>query len=375
MALGKGIPLINGFDLNAPLPLDSRAVADTKEAMNALIGTSVTDGQICYCKEDSKLYVLKSGAWEEVGGNGGIPVVEGTLVNVGEDGMSFSFTIPEAQTSYFILHSVNDIFNEMYVGMDVVGGQYLGSLILVSGNVAYELLGESTNILMHGNSGIFSLIYTKSIDYTPTSDTFTTIINLGLTYSDLHAYTYIVLSVGKYIVYFDKGVYVEEGSTDYAKLYSIDGDGYLWELISAGSGSEATLSRMKLGSDTIIHDLGITFNRSSTTTLTDEQVSLIKSYDKQYVYVKFDTGISADNAYIGYVFNFGELGYFIGIVSQVNLEGNIVYQSLIHIINNTATYLEEKIDFLQENKGKFLKTNSQGKPEWDNVPTITFLDD
>lgn len=69
MALGKGIPLINGFDLNAPLPLDSRAVADTKEAMNALIGTSVTDGQICYCKEDSKLYVLKSGAWEEVGGS------------------------------------------------------------------------------------------------------------------------------------------------------------------------------------------------------------------------------------------------------------------------------------------------------------------
>lgn len=72
MALGKGIPVINGFDLNSKLPLDSRAVADTKEEMNALVTNgSVTDGQLCYCKADKKLYVLKDNVWSEVGGGGG----------------------------------------------------------------------------------------------------------------------------------------------------------------------------------------------------------------------------------------------------------------------------------------------------------------
>ena len=72
MALGKGIPVINGFDLNSKLPLDSRAVADTMEEMNKLVTDgSVGDGQLCYCKADKKLYVLKDGVWGEVGGGGG----------------------------------------------------------------------------------------------------------------------------------------------------------------------------------------------------------------------------------------------------------------------------------------------------------------
>ena len=72
MALGKGIPVINGFDLNSKLPLDSRAVVDTMEEMNKLVtGGSVGDGQLCYCKADKKLYVLKDNVWSEVGGGGG----------------------------------------------------------------------------------------------------------------------------------------------------------------------------------------------------------------------------------------------------------------------------------------------------------------
>lgn len=72
MALGKGIPVINGFDLNSKLPLDSRAVADTMEDMNKLVtDSSVGDGQLCYCKADKKLYVLKDNVWSEVGGGGG----------------------------------------------------------------------------------------------------------------------------------------------------------------------------------------------------------------------------------------------------------------------------------------------------------------
>lgn len=76
MALGKGIPVINGFDLNSKLPLDSRTVADTLEEMNALVTNgSVTDGQLCYCKADKKLYVLKDNVWSEVGGGGGLPEI------------------------------------------------------------------------------------------------------------------------------------------------------------------------------------------------------------------------------------------------------------------------------------------------------------
>ena len=72
MALGKGIPVINGFDLNSKLPLDSRSVADTKENMQKLVtDASVGDGQLCYCKEDKKLYVLKESVWNEVAGGGG----------------------------------------------------------------------------------------------------------------------------------------------------------------------------------------------------------------------------------------------------------------------------------------------------------------
>ena len=72
MALGKGIPVINGFDLNSKLPLDSRTVADTMEDMNKLVTDgSVGDGQLCYCKADKKMYVLKDNVWSEVGGGSG----------------------------------------------------------------------------------------------------------------------------------------------------------------------------------------------------------------------------------------------------------------------------------------------------------------
>lgn len=83
MALGKGIPVINGFDLNSKLPLDSRAVVDTTEDMNKLVtDVSVGDGQLCYCKEDKKLYVLKDNAWSEVGGEGkGLNILSLNLKN------------------------------------------------------------------------------------------------------------------------------------------------------------------------------------------------------------------------------------------------------------------------------------------------------
>lgn len=137
MALGKGIPVINGFDLNSKLPLDSRTVADTLEEMNALVTNgSVGDGQLCYCKADKKLYVLKDNAWSEVGGGGGIPIVEGTT-----NDETMEITIPEAQTSDFILH-VADMGSYLY--MSVFSGYY-GCYMPVE-NVIYIFSGEETTI-------------------------------------------------------------------------------------------------------------------------------------------------------------------------------------------------------------------------------------
>ena len=139
MALGKGIPVINGFDLNSKLPLDSRAVADTMEEMNKLVTDgSVGDGQPCYCKADKKFYMLKDGVWSEVGGGGGdsIPIVEGTLSDE-------TFTINNSQDTAFILHS-----SEVgYVFMSNANGQYAGA-IPVSQSAAYVFTGSGTSITL-----------------------------------------------------------------------------------------------------------------------------------------------------------------------------------------------------------------------------------
>lgn len=108
MALGKGIPVINGFDLNSKLPLDSRAVVDTMEEMNKLItGGSVGDGQLCYCKADKKLYVLKDNVWSEVGGGGGGSV--SPTLNL----MDFSGDSPVARTS-ITEEEHNNYLNNLY---------------------------------------------------------------------------------------------------------------------------------------------------------------------------------------------------------------------------------------------------------------------
>ena len=108
MALGKGIPVINGFDLNSKLPLDSRTVADTMEDMNKLVTDgSVGDGQLCYCKGDKKLYVLKDNVWGEVGGGGGASV--STTLNL----MDFSGGAPVARTS-ITEEEYNNYSNNLY---------------------------------------------------------------------------------------------------------------------------------------------------------------------------------------------------------------------------------------------------------------------
>ena len=155
MALGKGIPVINGFDLNSKLPLDSRTVADTMEEMNKLVTDgSVGDGQLCYCKADKKLYVLKDNVWNEVGGGGGIPVVEGTFSETTEEGAEFTVNIPQAQSDVFIL-SLPDITSYFIIGSFV--GEYIGNFIAKNEDNPDELIinyfsGRDTTISLYGKS-------------------------------------------------------------------------------------------------------------------------------------------------------------------------------------------------------------------------------
>lgn len=186
MALGKGIPVINGFDLNSKLPLDSRAVADTKEEMNALVTNgSVGDGQLCYCKADKKMYVLKDGVWSEVGGGGGsvIPVIEGTESATITDGAYATYTIPEAQTSCFIFKcdlgiafvSYNASFGRYSGYMDAEGEITDGGLKII-GIIVLSGSGTTINFFFGqfssgGEGGITPKPITSTADYASLTDT------------------------------------------------------------------------------------------------------------------------------------------------------------------------------------------------------------
>ena len=131
MALGKGIPVINGFDLNSKLPLDSRSVADTKENMQKLVtDASVGDGQLCYCKEDKKLYVLKESVWSEVGG-GGSKSVPPTL-------SLFDFETAEVRTT-ITEEEYNNLKNGLY---NQVMYATVGSFSMYSPSKLFNANGE-----------------------------------------------------------------------------------------------------------------------------------------------------------------------------------------------------------------------------------------
>ena len=164
MALGKGIPVINGFDLNSKLPLDSRAVANTMEEMNALVTNgSVGDGQLCYCRADKKLYMLKDNVWSEVGGEGGgVPIVEGTTAELTEEeqsgGAVAKWSIPTAQSNNFIFHEADD---DGWFFMSCLGGIYSCNFN-VPGYANYILYGTETFIYLLNNDAPTN---TKNIPY------------------------------------------------------------------------------------------------------------------------------------------------------------------------------------------------------------------
>ena len=170
MALGKGIPVINGFDLNSKLPLDSRTVADTKENMNKLVTDgSVGDGQLCYCKADKKLYVLKDNVWSEVGGGGGISVIElndknGTIasaqlgkINANPQNFAFKyngkillFTRSSSTTYQYCNNTTNSSDNNVMTTSTLLTIESSTGVYTISENV-HNVVANSTHPVNGGN--------------------------------------------------------------------------------------------------------------------------------------------------------------------------------------------------------------------------------
>ena len=59
-------------------------LVDTVDEMNALLGEKdLKDGQLCYCKETTTLYVLENDTWVETGGRGGYQIKKLTVTENG----------------------------------------------------------------------------------------------------------------------------------------------------------------------------------------------------------------------------------------------------------------------------------------------------
>lgn len=190
MALGKGIPVINGFDLNSKLPLDSRAVVDTAEEMNKLVTDgSVGDGQLCYCKADKKLYVLKEGVWSEVGGGGGGGKnVPPTLNLIDWDNSEIRTSITEEEYN----NLKNELYNSVNYFSEVPDEMYLQSKLLSF----YDDSGKSLNC-------IFSSIKLTATSETDISST-NIIYNLNIGQKD---------TSGNYPITIEKMVEIPFGSS------------------------------------------------------------------------------------------------------------------------------------------------------------------
>lgn len=72
---GKGIDVAFGFNLNSPVPMDSRSIAETIAERDAIKAEVRYEGLIVYVKETQQIYHLKGGTentnWEPLKGEGG----------------------------------------------------------------------------------------------------------------------------------------------------------------------------------------------------------------------------------------------------------------------------------------------------------------
>lgn len=268
----------------------------------------------------------------------------------------------------------NSLYN---VAGDYIFAQFVGT---IGSSPTYSSIRIYSIVLGEKNaSNEYPITVTKALDFNPASSGSGFPVIKGTKNASLaNAYTIPAKQTSPFILHIKDDAYNEDiyavvnvavdskNRCDYYAQFTHNFDFYRL----TGTDTDVFIQKMP-GSN--INKLNIEFTTNGNTTLTSEQVSLIKSYANQYVYVKLSSGLVADNAYIGYVFDLGDLGTFISIVSQPNISGNIIIQSLISIKGTTATHKESTIVFSSTNSGKFLKTNAQGNPEWASIPTIPAL--
>ena len=265
--------------------------ADTLEDMNALVtNDSVTDGQLCYLKEDKKLYVLKDGVWGEVGGGGGgIPVVEGTESTITTGGAYATYTIPEAQTSCFIFKcdlgtafiSYNDVFGTYNGYLDADGSVTDGSLKLDS---LIVLSGSGTEIdIFFGN-----IVSSGGTITSPTLDlvekTSTGVFNPRTSITS-NEYENLKNNLYNQVNYTD----AIESSEDLpmalpTKIYKIDDNNYYFTQFSAdGTGlSSLVLYKLAINNNNItIGDTNITVEGSADSQTVEEIELMLKDYQQK----------------------------------------------------------------------------------------------
>lgn len=113
----------------------------------------VNGGDLTNIQVGSKVYSIPSGG-------GGIPVVEGTVIEQTAEGITI--TIPEAQTEPFILH-IEDI--QSYILMSVIMGAYLGYLYEGRNEkVAYIFQGADTTIDVSITNPIVPIVNATNTD-------------------------------------------------------------------------------------------------------------------------------------------------------------------------------------------------------------------
>lgn len=146
--------LINGKIPSKQLPSEVNLTANTLEEMNALVTQgSVNDGQLCYCKADKKLYVLKDNVWSEVGGGGGGKSVPPTLNFINWENGEIRTSITEEEKT----NLDNGLYNQvvyMQNENDLLGYQLPTKLFVDTSNEVYSFATFSSDSISAKLTGI-----------------------------------------------------------------------------------------------------------------------------------------------------------------------------------------------------------------------------
>lgn len=140
----KGIDIYTGFNLNSPVPIDSRFVANDLVERNTIPDSKRYEGLLVYVKEEKIFYVLSGGTnnshWSEINSGSGSGTIQVTPQNFGAkaDG------------------ATNDT-NAIQEAIDYVSNQGGGTVYFPQGTYCIHPIYVQPNVIMQG-AGIDSTI-------------------------------------------------------------------------------------------------------------------------------------------------------------------------------------------------------------------------